>query len=144
MFQLDDQFLKELGLDQLPENEKQAFLEHIYNELEMRVGIRLSEGLSDEQMSEFEAFVDRNEEKVRAWVMRYAPDYTNDPAYQQLRENKPEGLDDMGLLAEYASLKWLSMNRPNYREVVNQVMEELKAEIRSNRDTILGSGPQTV
>ena len=41
MFQLDDQFLKDLGLDQMPEEQKQAFLAHIYNELELRVGVRL-------------------------------------------------------------------------------------------------------
>jgi len=36
MFQLDDQFLKDLGLDELPDDQKQAFKEHIYNELELR------------------------------------------------------------------------------------------------------------
>jgi hypothetical protein len=32
MFQLDEQFLKDLGLDQLPDDQKQAFLDHIYSE----------------------------------------------------------------------------------------------------------------
>jgi len=41
-------------------------------------------------------------------------------------------------LAEYASLKWLGMNRPNYRDVVAQTMNELKQEIIANRDAILG------
>lgn len=138
MFQLDDQFLKDLGLDQLPEDQKQAFKEHIYNELELRVGVRLSEGLSDEQLSEFESFVDRNDEKVRAWVAAHAPDYANDQSYLQLRTSAPENVDDATVLAEYASLKWLGLNRPNYRDVVAQVLDELKREIMSNRDTILG------
>ncbi|MGB4762812.1 MAG: DUF5663 domain-containing protein [Candidatus Saccharimonas sp.] len=42
------------------------------------------------------------------------------------------------MLAEYASLKWLGINRPNYKEVVSQTMTELKAEIIANRDAILG------
>ena len=138
MFQLDDQFLKDLGLDQLPEDQKQAFKEHIYNELELRVGVRLSDGLSDEQLSEFESFVDRNDEKVRAWVAGHAPDYVNDESYKQLKTNAPEGVDENALLAEYASLKWLGLNRPNYRDVVAQVLDELKREIMNNRDTILG------
>ena len=138
MFQLDDKFLQDLGLDQLPEDQKQAFKEHIYSELELRVGVRLSNGLSDEQLSEFESFVDRNDEKVRAWVAANNPDYMNDPAYQQLKENAPQGAEDAVLLAEYASLKWLAMNRPDYRDVVTQVLEELKQEIMTNRDTILG------
>lgn len=140
MFQLDDQFLKDLGLDQMPEEQKKAFLGHIYSELELRVGVRLSEGLTDEQLAEFEAFVDRNDEKVRAWITANSPDYANDQVYQQLKaaSNSP---DEAALLAEYASLKWLNMNRSNYREVVAQVLGELKQEIMSNRDTIMGDQP---
>lgn len=143
MFQLDDQFLKDLGLDQMPEDQKQAFLAHIYNELELRVGVRLSEGLSDAQLAEFESFVDRDTEKVRGWISAHTPDYLNDSVYQQLQANAPEGTDSDTLLAEYASLKWLNMNRPNYREVVSQVLDELKKEIMANRDTIVG-GSQAV
>jgi hypothetical protein len=142
MFQLDDQFLKDLGLDQLPEDQKQAFLDHIYSELELRVGVRLSDGLTDDQLKEFESFVDRDDEKVRQWVSVNAPDYMSDQNYVQLKQNAPENTDDNAVLAEYASLRWLSVNRPNYREVVAQVLEELKREIAGNRDTILGGDAQ--
>jgi hypothetical protein len=142
MFQLDDQFLKDLGLDQLPEDQKQAFLSHIYSELELRVGVRLSDGLSDDQLSEFESFVDRRHDKVQAWVAAHAPEYHSDSAYQQLKDNSPKEADDATILAEYASLKWLGMNRPNYRDVVSQVLAELKQEIISNRDTIMGGDTQ--
>ena len=138
MFQLDDQFLKDLGLDRLPAEQKEAFLAHIYSELELRVGVRLSEGLSDEQLAEFESFVDRQDDKVRVWVSTHVPEYAIDSAYQQLKANAPAGTDDVAILAEYASLKWLGLNRPNYRDVVAQVLEELKQEIASNKDTILG------
>lgn len=138
MFQLDDQFLKDLGLDQMPEEQREAFLAHIYSELELRVGVRLSDGLSDEQLGEFESFVDRKEDKVRSWVQTNAPDYANDEAYKQLKENAPDSADELTLLAEYASLKWLGMNRPNYRDVVAKVLEELKKEILANKDAIVG------
>ena len=45
MFQLNEEFLKELGLDQLPEEQRKPFLQHIYSELEMRVGERLSQSI---------------------------------------------------------------------------------------------------
>ena len=139
MFQLDDKFLQELGLDQLPDDQKQAFKEHIYSELELRVGTRLSDGLTDAQLSEFESFVDRKDEKVYAWLSANVPDYQNDPSYRQLRANVPADADQVAVLAEYASLKWLSMNRPDYRQVVAAVLEELKQEIVGNRDAILGN-----
>jgi hypothetical protein len=137
MFQLDDNFLKDLGLDQLPEDQKRAFLDHIYNQLELRVGSRLSEGLSDAQLNEFESFVDRNSERIHAWVGAYAPAYASDPSYVQLQSRAPQGTDPLIILAEYASLKWLGMNRPDYKQVVAQVLDELKREIVSNRDAIL-------
>jgi hypothetical protein len=137
MFQLDEQCLKDLGLDQLPQDQKQAFLDHIYSELELRVGVRLSDGLSDDQLKEFESFVDRDDQKVQSWVAANSPDYLNDQSYQQLKQNAPQNADEKALLAEYASLKWLGLNRPNYRDVVSQVLSELKQEIMSNRDTLL-------
>lgn len=140
MFQLNDDFLKELGLENLPAEQKQAFLEHIYSELETRVGVRLSEGLSDAQLMEFESFMDRDDEKVRAWLAAHVADYASDPTFTQLQQNVPAGTPEIAVLSEYASLKWLSMNRPDYREVVKAVLEELKREIMSNRDAILGQG----
>ena len=138
MFQLNDDFLKELGLDGLPEDQRRAFLEHIYNELETRVGMRLSEGLSDEQLQEFESFMDREEDKIRGWLASHVADYANDPTFIQLEQSLAEGTPEVAVLAEYASLKWLSMNRPDYREVVRTVLDELKKEIIGNREAILG------
>lgn len=139
MFKLDDNFLEELGLGQLPDEQKQAFLEHIYGQLELRVGTRLSDGLSDEQLSEFESFIDRNSARVRQWISAHAADYLTDPAYVQISQSAPENTPEDDVLAEYASLKWLSLNRPDYREVVKAVLDEIKQEITSNRDAILGS-----
>jgi hypothetical protein len=139
MFRLDDNFLEELGLSRLPEDQKQAFLEHVYGQLELRVGTRLSDGLSDEQLSEFESFIDRDNEKVRQWVSTHAADFSNDPAYVQISQSSPDGSSEDDILAEYASLKWLSLNRPDYRDVVKVVLDEIKQEIISNRDAILGS-----
>jgi len=142
MFQLDDNFLNDLGLGGLPEDQKQAFKEHIYSELELRVGVRLSDGLSDQQLGEFESFVDRDTPKVHAWITANTPTYIQDPAYTQLKAGAPQGTDESVILAEYASLKWLGINRPDYREVVTQVLAELKGEIMNNREAILGGNDQ--
>ena len=93
MFQLDDKFLQELGLDQLPEDQKQAFKEHIYSELELRVGTRLSDGMSDAQLAEFESFVDRDDEKVLGWIGTNVPDYQADPSFVQLQASAGPAVD---------------------------------------------------
>lgn len=142
MFQLDDKFLQDVGLGSLPADQKQMFLDHFREQLELRVGTRLSEGLSDAQLEEFESFIDRNDEKVNAWLMANVPQYDQDPIYQQLKSGAPAEIPQNVVLAEYASLKWLGLNRPDYRQVVAQTMEELKNEIIANRDAILGGGNQ--
>lgn len=138
MFQLDDKFLQDVGLGDLPAEQKHAFLQHIYGELETRVGFRLSDGLSDEQLEEFESIIEKKPGAVDAWLGKAAPDYLNDPAFQNLMITTKLPADDPRLRDEYAATKWLAINRPDYRQVVAEVMDELKKEIVNNRDTILG------
>jgi hypothetical protein len=138
MFRLDDQFLKDIGLDNLPEEQKKPFLQHIYSELELRVGTKLSDGLSDAQLEEFEKIIDRDQEKVQSWLAQHAPNYAQEEAFSKLQEATKLAADDPRLVAEYTATKWLEVNRPDYRDVVAQVLDELKQEIITNRDAILG------
>lgn len=138
MFRLDDQFLKDIGLDGLPEEQKKPFLQHIYSELELRVGTRLSDGLSDAQLEEFEQIIDRKEDKVQEWLATHAPNYQQEAAFAKLQEAAKLEAGDPRLMAEYAATKWLEVNRPDYRDVVAAVLEDLKKEIMGNREAILG------
>lgn len=76
MIKLDDDLLKELGLAALPPEEKKKLLAHIYETLEMRVGMKLAEQMSDAQLSEFEQFIDRNDEPgALKWLEVNFPHY---------------------------------------------------------------------
>lgn len=139
MFQLDDQFLQDIGLADLPEEQKKPFLQHVYDQLEYRVGVRLSEGMSDEQLEEFEAIIDRKPDVIESWVTQNAPDFANDDLYLKIQSASGLQPNDPQLKAEYAATKWLEVNRPDYRDVVAETLEELKKEINSSRDAILDS-----
>ncbi len=140
MFQLDDKFLADLGLADLPEDQKKAFLQHIYSELEMRVGEKLTEGMSDEMLDEFGNFVDQNVDGMKKWYSENLPDYATMQDYKDLTA-KNNGVDEKAILSEYGAMKWLQLNRPDYPQVVAAVLEELKNEIRGNKDQILGGAP---
>lgn len=76
MIKLDDDLLEELGLSALPPEEKKKFLAHIYETLEMRVGMKLAEQMSDAQLAEFEQFIDRNDEAgALQWLETNFPNY---------------------------------------------------------------------
>lgn len=139
MFQLDDKFLQDVGLGELPDDQKQAFLQHVYGELERRVGTQLTEGMSDDQLDEFEDIIDRKESSVQAWLQAHVPDYQQDPTFQKLQQTTELPAGDNRLLSEFAATKWLEVNRPDYRDIVAAVLQELKAEIGNNRDSIIGS-----
>lgn len=143
MFQLDDKFLADIGLDALPEEEKKAFLRHIYNELELRVGTKLSDGMSDEQLEEFESIIDRKEDVISSWLEKNAPNYQQDETFTRIQQATKLDPEDPQLRSEYAATKWLEVNRPDYRDVVASVLEELKNEVLSNKDKILQADQPT-
>lgn len=141
MFRLDDKFLEELGLGSLPPEQKQAFLQHIYSELEMRVGERLTEGMSDELLDEFGYFVDMNMDGMNKWFEENLPDYKDRDDFKQLKEANAEA-PEASVMSEYGAMKWLQLNRPDYPQVVAAVLEEIKGEIRSNKDAILAGASE--
>ena len=96
--QFDEKFLVDMGLAAMPENQKQQFLDYIQEELEVRIGERISRGLTEVQLNEF--------------------DMITDPA---------------------EAAKWLEKNRPDYREIVNRTIEEMKEEIRANCSKLVGA-----
>lgn len=101
MIKIDNSLLQEIGLDTLPDEEKDSLLKHIYETLEMRVGMRLADQMSNEQLDEFEQYF--------------------------------EAKDDAG------AFKWLETNFPNYKDVVQEEFDKLKAEVRQSAPQILSA-----
>jgi len=76
MFKLDNNFLIELGLGALPAEEKNKMLAHIYETLEMRVGMKLAEQMTDAQLDEFEGYINRSDEAgALTWLESNFPNY---------------------------------------------------------------------
>lgn len=76
--QLDDNFLNDLGLGAASDDKKQMFLGQVLETLELRVGNRLSENLTDEQLDDFERVVGQAEDSGEAaeqWLKMNNPNY---------------------------------------------------------------------
>lgn len=90
MFKLDNTLLEEIGLGSLPTDEKNKMLAHIYETLEMRVGMKLAEKMTNEQLDEFEGFIDRQDEAgALTWLETNFPNY-KDVVAEQLEVLKNE------------------------------------------------------
>lgn len=96
----DEQFLQEMGLSAMPENQKQAFLDYVQEELEVRIGERISKGLTETQLNEFDMITDQNE--ATKWLEKNRPDYreivtrTINEMKEEIRANRAKlvGVDD--------------------------------------------------
>lgn len=76
MLKIDNSLLEEIGLAGLPEAEKNSFLKHIYETLEMRVGIRLADQMSNEQLDEFERYFEAKDDAgAFKWLETNFPNY---------------------------------------------------------------------
>jgi hypothetical protein len=90
MLKLDDNFLQEIGLGTLPSDDKKKMLAHIYETLELRVGMKLAENMSNEQLDEFEKLADANDEAGSLkWLETNVPDY-KDVVMSELEKLKAE------------------------------------------------------
>ncbi len=94
--EFNEQFLQEMGLSAMPEEQKQQFLAYAQEELEIRIGERISRGLTEVQLNEFDMITDQDE-----------------------------------------ATEWLERNRPDYREIVERTIAEMKEEIRANRSKLI-------
>lgn len=71
--EFDEKFLQEMGLSAMPEEEKQKFLDYVQEELEVRIGERISRGLTETQLNEFDMITDPKE--AAKWLEKNRPDY---------------------------------------------------------------------
>lgn len=110
MFRLDDNLLVELGLGELAPQEKNSMLRHIYETLELRVGMRLAENMNKQQLSEFDALMPKDEDT---------------PEDRKQKEQN--------------ALRWLEGSFPNYRQIVGDELEKLKTEVKQAAPEIIAN-----
>ncbi len=72
----DKTLIKELGLQNLSEDQQTLQLQKFYLALQKKVGMALEDKLSDEQLAEFEKVSDAGNDTVTAdWLRQAIPDY---------------------------------------------------------------------
>ena len=65
------------------------------------------------------------------------PDYKNDEIYQTFVDQN-NGQESAEIMNEYAAMKWLQVNRPDFAQIIETVMNEMKGELRANINKIIG------
>lgn len=113
----DEELLKKIGANNASDEEKTRLLEQ-FNTL---VGEAISEGLSEQQLNEYQAIIDDDGDVIDAWLSHNVSDYKNTALYQEFanayesdpEKNSPEKL--------FATIAWIELNVPNRQEIVDKV-----------------------
>lgn len=149
MFKLDNNLLEELGLGVLPANEKNRMLAHIYETLEMRVGMKLAESMSNEQLDEFERFIEGDIAYARGFLDQHKAGWETSEEYQssinrakEAAAKQSKDVNENAVISEHGALTWLETNFPTYKQVVADQLEKLKAEIKTAAPQILAASQE--
>lgn len=144
MIRIDDSLLEELGLMVLPDEERKAMLAQIYETLEMRVGMRLAERMNDQQLDEFERFIDGDIAFTETYLTNIKPGWEQGEAFlaavssaQQVSQKRNLPYNENAVKSEFGALSWLETNFPDYKQVVASELEKLKAEIKQDSGKIV-------
>ncbi len=139
MIRIDDSLLEELGLIALPKAERDSLLKQIYETLEMRVGMKLADRMSEQQLSEFERFIDGDHAYVEAYLQNSNPQWQQSREYQTALQAASDNavktsvpVNETAVRSEFAALRWLETNFPDYKQVVASELEKLKIEIKND------------
>jgi len=146
MLKIDDNLLNDVGLGGMPAEDKKAFLAHLRQTLEMRVGTKLASHMSNDQLDEFERFIKGDEAFAREFLNQHKPAWDTDPKFaEQLQKAKEKNIPEMAIITEYAALRWLEVNYPGYKQVVEEELTKLKHEIKQQAPAILeaANNPET-
>lgn len=122
---VDEEFLRRAGLEALPDDYRAAFLAHLQETLELRVGQRLGADLTDAQLSEYLQLVKGESADLRTYLM------TADPRSVPVAD---VDVEDLRNLARWA---WLAANSPDYREVAIVECWQLEREVSDAAAAIL-------
>ena len=128
MIKIDEKFLEEVGLSTLAETKKADFIAKTQEELENRVGEKMSEGMTVDQLREFEGVMN-NDRNTMIRVLSQIGDYREDDLYRKLLKKHGVTEGTLEILGEFLSVKWIQLNRPDYATITRNVTDELKREI---------------
>jgi len=76
MFNLDEEYLRDLGIADMPEDMKKPLVEGLEKQIQDRVSLRIAERLTDEQLEELARLAESGDEEAQVkWLEEKVPNY---------------------------------------------------------------------
>ena len=121
----NEDIITELGIGHLTPAQQQR----VIDELDMRVGEAAVQGLSSEQLHEYEAIINGHQEVISNWLEENDPHYTDTVIYQQLAQGFESDPEKVPADKVYASMAWVEKNSPNLGQAVAAIKDDIKSKL---------------
>jgi hypothetical protein len=128
MYDLDDNFLAEIGIINMPEEARDQLVTGIQKTIQDRVLIKLADQITDFLESEIEQ-ISGSLEYAKDWLKKNFPYYADSNEFAQFSDKVRSGDNDVVQL--FAQNKWFEVNLPTFPAVVEQTKEEVKQELKT-------------
>lgn len=117
MVELDALARETVGLDGLPDHLRTTFLKVVHGALKARIGERLSEGLDDDVLNQFQRMTEHDPDVVSSFLDQHRPGWR---------------AEDLGAVpAEVAANLWLKVHCPHHAVIVDDEFAGLLARVRA-------------
>lgn len=120
--QPDEYIIEQLSIEAFSKTEQQDMLD----EVRMLIGEAVSDTLSEQQLTEYEAIINANDAVIQPWLEQNVPEYKTTPAYQQLEQDSADDPEHNDPAKLFAGLAWLELNVPNKKEITDAVISDYK------------------
>lgn len=120
------QLIDSLGVGNLPVETQDKVVE----EAQRRIGEAMMAGLSEQQIGEYEAIVDGNQDVIDAWLEQNMPDYRDSELFKMVEADYESDPDHVPGDKVVASVGWVQKNVPNLQTVISDVLGKMREDIQ--------------
>jgi len=120
----DEQIIAQLNIAELPDDEKSV----VITEAQVRIGEIISEELTNEQLTEYQAIINGDEQVIDAWLEKNVPNYKDEAIYQSFEEGYESDPEHNSPAKLFASIAWVQLTVPHIQDLVAKALERFKQE----------------
>ena len=127
MFELNEEYLADIGIATMPEPARSTLVSNIKKLIQNRLNIKLADELTDEKVSELER-ISSSIHDAKWRLGENFPKYQGSAEFEQFKNQVTDGSDPVSL---FAQSKWFQVNIPNFALVLQQTLDEVKQELKT-------------
>jgi len=114
-----------LGIASLDDDVREDIVDEAYE----RIGDAVSQGLSDEQQSEYQRIIDGDQSIIDEYLNAHLPNYKEMPMYKQIMDENSDNPEAVGADKVLASFDWVQRYVPDIQARTDEALNAYRQEL---------------